>query len=177
MAKLNKVAHARLLLQAEEAQERGLDRLADGILFAISSNVNKNVEDPEEDFEENTEEEFEESPEESFEEDFDEENDEENDEDSDEDSEEDSEEDSDEELDEESDQYAYDQLKEEIYKGLWELATRVAKYHDCEHIDAEKLGDVVDTLAQQFIEEVEDSLQIEEGSIGPFEPKVMGELE
>ena len=35
MAKLNKIAHSRLLLQAQEAKEMGLDRLARGMFFAL----------------------------------------------------------------------------------------------------------------------------------------------
>lgn len=150
MAKLNKIAHNRLLLQAEEAEIRGLNQLANGILFAIAS---------EDDLENNSDE------------DYSEENDFESEEDNFE-----SEEDGHEE-DESESQYSYEQLQDEIYQHLWELSSRVAKYYNCEKIDAEKINSVVDSFTAQFIEEVEAALEVEEGSVGPFEPKVMGELE
>ncbi len=117
MAKLNKVAQSRLLLEAEEAQDRGLDKLSDAIIHLIKKAEKEESEDGE---------------------------------------------------------YSYDDMSTQVYQGLWELASCVAKYYDIENVSAEKLNLVIESIADEFISEVERELGVED-IIGPLEPKTPGE--
>lgn len=117
MVTLNKIAHQRLILQAEEAEERGLTQLSSGILTMLK-----------------------EASEDSGEE------------------------------------YSYEEMSAEIYQGLWALASKVAKYYDVENIEAEKLEEVIEQMAEDLINQVEQALQIDSSSVGPFESKVPGEI-
>jgi hypothetical protein len=116
MKKLNAVIYHKLLLQAEEAKEQKLTKLASGVLNALGPY-------PEE----------------------------------------------------ETVQYASSDMEEDVHRGLWSLATCVLKYHDVSSVDAEKLDEVIESLASKFINELEDSLGIEGSRIGPLEPAVPGE--
>lgn len=116
MVTLNKIAHQRLLLQAEEAEERGLHQLSTGILSMIKAAAEDSKEE-----------------------------------------------------------YSYEDMSAEIYQGLWELASKVAKYYDVENIEAEKLDEVIETLAEDLISQVEEAMQVESNQVGPFESKVPGE--
>ncbi len=116
MAKLNKIAYNRLLLQAEEAKDQGMVALAEAIMFAIQAP----------DMQEN--------------------------------------------------KYSYDDLNRDIYQGLWELASKVAKYYDVEDVRVEKISKVIDSLVSTFIEDLEDALEVEDVK-GPKEPKLLGESE
>lgn len=72
-------------------------------------------------------------------------------------------------------QYGHQQLQDEIYDGLWKLATHVIKYHDVESADASKIHDRLEALADKFIEEIEQSLDVEGVVAGPLEPKLFGQ--
>lgn len=72
-------------------------------------------------------------------------------------------------------QYEYKQLQNEVYEGMWRLATHVIKYHDVESADAGKIHDRLEVLADKFIEELEQSLGVEDVIAGPLEPKLFGE--
>ncbi len=117
MATLNKIAQQRLLLQAAEAQDRGLDQLSKAILAMV-----KNA------------------------------------------------------AEESKDDYSYEDMSAEIYQGLWELASKVAKYYNVEEVTAEKLDDVIEEIAENFINNIEEALQVESSQVGPSEPKVPGEV-
>lgn len=117
MKKLNVVVYNKLFLQAEEAKEQDLVKLASGIFNAIGPT-------PEEEAVGN---------------------------------------------------YDFNQLREDVYQGMWRLATDVIKYHDLESVDAEKVHDKLESLAQQFVEELEESLGVDNGTVGPLEPKLPGE--
>jgi hypothetical protein len=70
--------------------------------------------------------------------------------------------------------YASEEVEEDIYRGLWSLATCVLKHHDVSSVDAEKLNEVIESLASRFINEIESSLGVD-GTIGSLEPTVLGE--
>jgi hypothetical protein len=72
-------------------------------------------------------------------------------------------------------QYNYQQLQNEVYEGMWKLATHVIKYHDVESADAGKIHDRLEALADKFIEELEQSLGVEDVVAGPLEPALPGE--
>lgn len=116
MKNLNPVVYEKLILQAEEAKEQNMPKLATAILGSLTS-----------------------SPE------------------------------------QELTTYASGELNNDIYRGLWKLATNVIKYYDLESVDAEKVNEVIEVLAKKFISEVEFSLGVEAGTIGPLEPKLPGE--
>jgi hypothetical protein len=65
-------------------------------------------------------------------------------------------------------------LNRDIYQGLWELASKVAKYYDVENVRVEKLSKVIDSLVSNFIEDLEEALDVEDVK-GPKEPKLLGE--
>ena len=56
------------------------------------------------------------------------------------------------------------------------LAANVIKYHDVESADVEKVHTVLVSLAEKVIEEVEQSLGIDDTQIGPLEEKILGEV-
>ena len=117
MKKLNKVVYQKLLLQAEEAKEQGLTKLAGAVLSAVGP-----------------------VPE------------------------------------DEAVKYSYGELETELYEGLWKMATYVFKYHDVESLDIEKVGEVIEILAEKLIDDVESAVgEGEIGVIGKLEQKVAGE--
>jgi Na+-translocating ferredoxin:NAD+ oxidoreductase RnfG subunit len=116
MKKLNSIIYNKLLLQAEEAKEVGMDKLGSAIMNTLGSV-------PEED----------------------------------------------------SVQYNYEQLQDDVYQGLWRVATCVLKYHDLKSADATKVHEVLEGLASKLIKEVEQSLSVNNTQIGPLEDKVPGE--
>lgn len=71
--------------------------------------------------------------------------------------------------------YGYQQMHEEIYEGMWKLATHVIKYYDVESADAGQIHDRLEALADRFIEELEQSLGVEEIGDGPLEPNIPSE--
>jgi hypothetical protein len=116
MKQLNSVIYNKLLLQAEEAKEQKLTKLATGLIAALQHDVN-----------------------------------------------------------DQPVTYSYAELSEDVYKGLWTLATNVIKYHGTESADAQKINDVIEILADKFIKNLEISLGADSVVLGPFEPKVLGE--
>lgn len=116
MKQLNSIVYEKLILQAEEAKEQNMSKLAAVILGSLTP-----------------------SPE------------------------------------QESVTYASGELNADIYRGLWKLATNVIKYYDLESVDAEKVNDTIEVLAEKFISDLEFSLGVEKGTIGAIEPKVLGQ--
>lgn len=116
MKKLNETIYNRLLCQAEEAKERGLHKLANGVIQSLGP-----------------------VPE------------------------------------DEKIQYSYGELEQDIYNGLWKLATNVLKYYDVQSVDAEKLHEILESVAFRFINEMEHTVDVTWES--PLEPKVPGETE
>lgn len=57
--------------------------------------------------------------------------------------------------------YQYAELQEEVYQGLWKLATNVIKYYDVNSVDVSKVHTQLEALANRFIEEVEKSIDME----------------
>ena len=117
MKKLNIVIYNKLLLQAQEAKEQGMIKLASGVFGAIGS-----------------------VPE------------------------------------DEICTYNFGELKEDIYCGLWKLAGNVIKYHDLDSANAEKVGEVLESLAEKLIDEVEQALGVENEAIGTLEEKLIGQI-
>lgn len=116
MKKLNSVIYNKLLLQAEEAKDQDLKKLAHGILGALTP-----------------------SPE------------------------------------DEDATYSFGELQDDIYRNLWALSTNVLKYHDLKSVDAEKVNEAIEVFAEKFISELESTLGINKGTVGPLEPKLPGE--
>lgn len=116
MKRLNASVYNRLLAQAQEAKERGLEKLASGILNSIGS-----------------------TPE------------------------------------DEKISYSYDEMQSDVYEGLWKLANSVIKHYDVQMVDAEKVDVILSSLAFKLIEELEESLDLDNPST-PLDPKVPGEL-
>ena len=114
--KLNSTIYDKLILQANEAKEQGLTKIAAGILGAVGS-----------------------VPE------------------------------------DEQVSYAYDELKEDLYEGMWKSAANVLKYYDLNSVDAGKLSDTLESLAERFLDEVEKTLDIGDNQVGPLEEKVPGQ--
>lgn len=75
----------------------------------------------------------------------------------------------------ESLEYSHIKMSDDVHQGLWKLATYILKYHDIESVDAEKIDQVIESLASKFVDEIEISLGIEGSRIGPLEPKLPGE--
>lgn len=72
-------------------------------------------------------------------------------------------------------QYDRQQLHDEVYEGMWKLATHVIKYYDVGSADAGKIHDRLESLAEKFVEELEQSLGVEDVVAGPLEPNLPGE--
>jgi hypothetical protein len=72
-------------------------------------------------------------------------------------------------------EYNYQQLKGELYDGMWKLATHVIKYYDVKSADVNQIHDRLETLADQFLEELETSLGVEDVVAGPLESPLPGE--
>jgi hypothetical protein len=73
-------------------------------------------------------------------------------------------------------QYDRQQLHNDIYDGLWKLASNVIKYYDVESADVSKIHDRLEALADKFVEEMEQSLGVEDVIAGPFEPALPGQI-
>lgn len=65
--------------------------------------------------------------------------------------------------------YGYQQLQEELYDGMWKLATHVLKYYDVQSADAGKLHHSLEALADQFLEELEITLNVDDIGNGPLD--------
>lgn len=116
MKKLNDVIYKKLLLQAEEAKEQGMAKLANSIFEAIGSHPN-DVET----------------------------------------------------------EYSCGELRDDINKDLWKMATRLMYYYDVESADAEKINTAIVSIASKLMNDLEIVLNVDDVIIGPLEPKLFGE--
>lgn len=71
--------------------------------------------------------------------------------------------------------YNYQQLENDIYQGMWRLATHVIKYYDVDSADAGKVNDRIEVLAGKFLQDLETSLGVDGVISGPLETKLPGE--
>jgi|SRR5271166_3490041 len=71
--------------------------------------------------------------------------------------------------------YNFNELQTDVYQGLWKMAACVIKYHDLQSVDAEKVHEVLESFASKLIEEVEQSLSVDNTQVGPLEDNVPGE--
>lgn len=110
--KLNKVIYNKLILQAEEAKEIGLNKLASAILNSVGPSYR------EEDI--------------SM------------------------------------------KLSENVYNNLWKIALDVINYHDLESVDIQKVDEVITSLAENVIDQLEITLD-KKDIIGKLEPKLPGQ--
>lgn len=117
MRKLNSVVYEKLLLQAEEAKDRDMTKLASGVVNALGAMPEDEIVT-----------------------------------------------------------YNFNELQNEVYDGLWKMAACVIKYHDLQSVDAEKVHDVLESFASKLIEEVEQSLSVDNTQIGVLESIVPGEV-
>lgn len=114
--KLNEKVYNKLLLQAQEAKEQKMIKLADGILNSIGPTPeDENVE------------------------------------------------------------YSFESLNNDTYDGLWKLAMNVIKYYNVESANAEKIDEALELLASKFIDNLKESLGMEQVLFSSLEPKVPGE--
>jgi hypothetical protein len=72
-------------------------------------------------------------------------------------------------------QYSIGDMQDEIQHELWRLASNVLKYYDTKSVDALKLNDIIESLADKFIEGVGGVIKTNAVIAGPFEPPVPGE--
>lgn len=75
----------------------------------------------------------------------------------------------------ESSEYTYSELKEDINRDMWKMATRLMHYYDIESLDAEKLNETMIAVASKMLEELERAMNVDSVIVGPLEPKVPGE--
>lgn len=116
MKKLNKTVYEKLILQAEEAKEQNMIKLANAILSSLTSTPEtENV------------------------------------------------------------SYCIAELNRDVYHDLWKTATNILKYYDLDSVDAEKIDETIEIFASKFISELEHTLSIPEGTIGPLEDKLPGQ--
>lgn len=123
--KLNAIIYNKLVLQAEEAQDRGMVKLADAIYEAIHP-ISK------EDFDNN-----------------------------------------DTQLNEE--EYSYNELQDDIYKDLWRVASRLMYYYGVNSVDVLKIDAAVSNWTNKTLNELENTLEVDEKVGGPLEPRLPGE--
>jgi len=72
-------------------------------------------------------------------------------------------------------EYNYAQLRDEVYDGMWKIATHVIKYYDVKSADAGKIHERLEALADRFLGELEQSLDVEGVVAGPLESLLPGE--
>ncbi len=70
--------------------------------------------------------------------------------------------------------YSLSEVRQDVYEGLWKLATSLLKYHDVTSLPTERLDVVLADLSIDFMEQVEQVIG-KQDQIGPFEPKVPGQ--
>lgn len=73
-------------------------------------------------------------------------------------------------------EYSYIQLHDDVRQDLWKLATRLMVYYDLESVDADKLQYTILNATAQIVNDLEESLSVDEIVIGPLEPSVLGEI-
>lgn len=71
--------------------------------------------------------------------------------------------------------YSSKDLNTDIYNGLWKLSLNILGYHDLESVDIEKLDAVIQKAASEFVDNIENSLDLE-NQIGPNEDVLPGQL-
>lgn len=118
MKKVGTVIYNKLLLQAEEAQEQGFNKLAERVIEAIGS-----------------------------------------------------------ESDDSNNQYSYSEMREDINKDIWKLATHILSFYDINSVDISVLDKTITSFSAKLIDELERSLQVDDKVKGAREPKLPGELE
>ena len=76
--------------------------------------------------------------------------------------------------DEEKLTYSSEELQNDIHKEMWKLATNILHYYDLKSVDAQKLDSTLNVIATYFIEEIKNSLNVD-NDIGIREPELPGE--
>jgi hypothetical protein len=79
--------------------------------------------------------------------------------------------------DDEKAEYSYSQMKDDIHRDMWKMATRLMHYYDIESADAVKLDDNLVTWCSEIIDNLEQTLNVNSVIKGPLEPKLPGENE
>ena len=77
--------------------------------------------------------------------------------------------------DEERIEYTYSQMKNDIHRDMWKIATRMMYYYDVKSADAAKLDDNIVVWCSEMIDNLESSLNVGSVIKGPLEPKLTGE--
>lgn len=72
-------------------------------------------------------------------------------------------------------EYTYSQLREDVQRDLWKVATRLLHYYDVDSVDAEKVNAEIVHWASKLVDGLETTLQVDDVLSGPFEPKVPGQ--
>lgn len=76
---------------------------------------------------------------------------------------------------EEAGHYNLEELQQDIYDGLWKLAACVIKYHDLKSANIEQVDQVLESLAEKLVDQVEISLGVSNEQVGKLEEKVPGQ--
>lgn len=71
--------------------------------------------------------------------------------------------------------YSYSQVEDDVHREIWKAAMHLARYWGVNSIDVMKLDNSILIWASEMIDEVERSLGVNKGAIGPLEPKLPGQ--
>ena len=72
-------------------------------------------------------------------------------------------------------EYSYTQLQDDIHRDLWKIATRLLRYYDVQSLNVLKLEPTIAKWADDMLNELETSLDVDSVVAGPTEPKVPGQ--
>lgn len=70
--------------------------------------------------------------------------------------------------------FSHADLEQEAYNLLWKIAIATVSYHDLEHIDIQRINDILPKLVSKVLASVEEAID-RENDVGPFEMKLPGE--
>jgi hypothetical protein len=72
-------------------------------------------------------------------------------------------------------EYSYAQLKDDVHKDMWKIASRFMVYYDLNSVDAEKVNQTILRFAEWMSSDLEKVLKVESVLKSPLEPPVPGE--
>lgn len=78
------------------------------------------------------------------------------------------------EYDDDLEVYSQVELEADVHRGLWKLATCILKYYNVESVDADKLDCTIESIASQFVEQIESVLDIDLNNTN--DPLLPGEI-
>lgn len=72
--------------------------------------------------------------------------------------------------------YSYNQLKNDVYKDLWKVATKLIRYYNMSSVDTMKLHSDIETYAEKILDDLEITLDVDHVIKDTTEPKMPGEM-